>query len=91
MNPRQFTTEEEAKNVLALHGPQAGGGEVFIPEYVGSQAPSIGDKLFHHIIYNNGFVQNAGLALDRIHRYGEPAAKRAQAAEMRSEGRWVIE
>lgn len=91
MNPKQYTTEDEAKKVLAVHGPQSAGGMLFIPEYFGAEAPSMGERKFYHVAFNNGYTSNAGLLLDNIERYGEKMAKVLHAANMKFEGRWVLE
>lgn len=91
MNPKQFATDAEAARVLAVHGPQGGGGMLFIPEYNGMEAPSMGDRKFYHVAFNNGYTSNVGLLYDNIERYGEKLAKQLHATNMRFEGRWVIE
>lgn len=89
----QFSTEEQAKAMLALIGPMGGGGSYYVPEYAGPFSVDLGPDSavkFWHLRLFNGFECNVGLNQANVDKYGVEQAKAQSKAEMQAAGRWTI-
>lgn len=89
----QFTTVEEAQQLLKTFGPLGGyGAKVFIPAMgLDLPAPKFDDThLFHFIAFGNGFVANCGLIQNNIvERGGVLGEWNSLKAEMQERGLMV--
>ena len=89
----QFTTVEEAQQVLKTFGPLGGyGARIFIPEMaLDMPTPQFDEThLFHFVMFGNGFVANAGLIKNNIvERGGVPQEWASLKAEMQDRGMFI--